>query len=218
MASTHLGYWGEPDSLMDFCEGNYVVTYYIAEFFNTLSSIPMFVHGLIGLILTHQYATKEFRFKLCYLSLMFIGIGSSLFHATLRFKYQLLDELPMLLFSAVALYTTGTLEDRMGITNWRLAILLIVSVVIDAILYLRFQFWIIFAVGYSINVAIITYIGLRYYRHLLGKWMVYAILCYYGAFMCWLIDMFFCNSVQHLHLHRYCMTPYFDFFMIVIVV
>ena len=32
------GFWGKPTSLIDWCEENYVVTTYIAEFWNTIRS------------------------------------------------------------------------------------------------------------------------------------------------------------------------------------
>jgi len=36
------------------------------------------------------------RIQLCYLSLLVIGAGSTLFHGTLQYEMQLLDELPMI--------------------------------------------------------------------------------------------------------------------------
>lgn len=37
MSDNH-GYWGPPTASNDFCEENYVVTYYIAEFWNVITS------------------------------------------------------------------------------------------------------------------------------------------------------------------------------------
>ena len=33
------GVWGNPTALIDWCEENYVVTTYVAEFWNTLRSV-----------------------------------------------------------------------------------------------------------------------------------------------------------------------------------
>ena len=202
------GYWGEPSSIMDFCEPNYAVSYYFAEFFNSMSSIPFCLQGLIGLVLTHKYATKEFRFKLCYFSLMLVGFGSFLFHASLLYKYQLLDELPMLLVAASGAYVTCTIHNAPGHTDWRLASALISSLLIEVILYVWFQVWSIFFIGYSFNVVVITYVMCKYYSNYVGPYLVIGLGLYYGAFMCWCIDMFFCDYVQNLQLHRFvCVDP-----------
>ncbi|KAG0253246.1 Alkaline ceramidase 3 [Mortierella polycephala] len=39
------GYWGPATSSIDWCEDNYVVSYYIAEFFNAFSSFAMIILG-----------------------------------------------------------------------------------------------------------------------------------------------------------------------------
>ena len=160
-----VGYWGPPDSLIDFCEPNYAVTFWIAEFYNTLSSIPFVIWGIIGLILTHKFATQEFRFKLCYMSLMVIGCGSTLFHATLRFKYQMLDEMPMLWYTTVALYCVLTLESPPGQTHWRLAILLVSKAAAEIVLYVVFEIWLIFFIGFGSNVLIGTVVGVKWVCH-----------------------------------------------------
>ena len=42
------GYWGLPTSTIDWCEQNYAVTPYVAEFFNTVSSLAMVLAGVLG--------------------------------------------------------------------------------------------------------------------------------------------------------------------------
>jgi len=200
-AEQGVGYWGAPDSTIDFCEANYAVTYWVAEFFNTLSSLPMIAWGLLGLILTQKYATNETRFKFCFMALMFIGFGSTLFHASLRFKYQMLDEMPMLVSTTVGLYVCLTLELPPGQTNWKLAVLLVSVTVVEIILYLTFEIWPIFFIGFAHNIAIGTYVVVKHYRHLMGKYVLYAIASYYIASVFWFIDMFFCDRVQRFHLH-----------------
>ena len=40
------GYWGEVTSDYDFCEKNYALSNYVAEFFSTFSSIPIILYGI----------------------------------------------------------------------------------------------------------------------------------------------------------------------------
>ena len=69
------------------------VTPWVAEFWNTLSSLAMVVAGLVGLSL-RRHCARKFRFAFGLLAL--VGLGSVAFHGTLRFELQMLDELPML--------------------------------------------------------------------------------------------------------------------------
>ncbi len=42
-----MGYWGSTTSTFDWCEINYEVTIYVAEFWNTLSSLFILLIGVI---------------------------------------------------------------------------------------------------------------------------------------------------------------------------
>ena len=197
------GYWGAPNALKDYCEANYVVSYYFAEFFNTISSIPFFIQAVIGCYLTHKYATKEFRFKLCYFSLMFVGFGSFLFHATLQYRFQLLDAIPMLFCATAVNYCACTLHLPLGHTDWKLAIKFIIVLVVELIFYLGLKIWMIFILGFGLNIVSITYVMSRDHRDVIGVYWIYAVLLYYGGFMCWIVDQCLCDYVQRLHLHRF---------------
>jgi len=89
------GYWGVSTSTVDFCEPNYVHSKYVAEFFNTLSSIPIVLAGANGIYQCYREKLGT-ELVMCYGSLIVVGLGSVAFHATLLRWGQVLDELPML--------------------------------------------------------------------------------------------------------------------------
>ncbi|HSP18365.1 MAG TPA: ceramidase [Myxococcaceae bacterium] len=87
-----VGMWGIPTASIDWCEQNYVVTPWVAEFWNTLSSLAMVLAGVVGLC-SRRFAREV---RVAFALLVLVGVGSIAFHATLRFGLQMLDELPML--------------------------------------------------------------------------------------------------------------------------
>eukprot|EP00808_Paulinella_micropora_P023045 g18707.t1 len=133
------GYWGKVTANTDWCEANYQVTWYVAEFWNTLSSLLIVFWALYGLVRhanTPQFLSclsgtcqrpqipggpcsgpawkhaMEPRFFVCFLLLAVIGVGSALYHGTLLRENQLLDELPMVWFTFVATYIVLCMRDQ----------------------------------------------------------------------------------------------------------
>ncbi|KAF9110989.1 Alkaline ceramidase 3 [Mortierella sp. AM989] len=100
MGASLSGYWGHPTA-SDWCESNYSKSYYIAEYFNSLSSFSMILVGLIGMYL---HSSFEKRFLLTFGSIVVVGIGSIAFHGTLLFPLQMLDEVPMVYCVLTGLY------------------------------------------------------------------------------------------------------------------
>ena len=86
--------WGPHTATIDWCELNYAQTPYIAEFVNTLTNIPTILLGLYGAATILLNGLNR-RYALVHLGLALIGIGSTGFHASLRWEWQLMDELPM---------------------------------------------------------------------------------------------------------------------------
>ena len=116
------GYWGERTATIDWCEINYEITYYIAEFWNTVSNLVMILFPIYGIYWSYKHirSAKQSKKKLqtisskftvpstviwCYLGLMLVGIGSWMFHMTLLYPMQLLDELPMIYASGILIYS-----------------------------------------------------------------------------------------------------------------
>mmetsp|Transcript_12905 Transcript_12905/g.27963 ORF Transcript_12905/g.27963 Transcript_12905/m.27963 type:complete len:263 (-) Transcript_12905:295-1083(-) len=88
-------YWGNPDATTQFCEAKYVVTPYVAEFWNSTSSAIYVVFAVLGLI--RGARCQDLRVKVCWICLGTIGFGSMMFHGTMRFSSQMWDEIPMIL-------------------------------------------------------------------------------------------------------------------------
>ena len=86
------GFWGVPTATIDWCEQNYAVTPYVAEFFNTVSSLAMVVAGVVGA----GRRDMDGRVRVAFGLLAVVGLGSIAFHGTLLRQLQMLDELPML--------------------------------------------------------------------------------------------------------------------------
>lgn len=87
------GFWGVPTSTVDWCEANYAHSFYVAEWWNTLSSVAMVAVGVVGAWLHRRVLEPRFLWAFALVSL--VGLGSIAFHGTLLFQLQMLDELPM---------------------------------------------------------------------------------------------------------------------------
>uniref|UniRef100_A0A3Q1EQ81 Alkaline ceramidase n=1 Tax=Acanthochromis polyacanthus TaxID=80966 RepID=A0A3Q1EQ81_9TELE len=98
------GYWGRPTSTLDWCEENYVVSFYIAEFWNTVSNLIMILPPIYGAIQTFRDGLES-RYIFSFLGLAAVGVGSWCFHMTLLYEMQLLDELPMIYSTCVFVYS-----------------------------------------------------------------------------------------------------------------
>ncbi|KAL2920253.1 hypothetical protein HK105_200322 [Polyrhizophydium stewartii] len=105
-SAKHPAFWGLPTSSVDWCEVNYEVTEYVAEYYNTLSSFAMAAVGLLGIVM-HPWAER--RFHVAFLATVAVGLGSVAFHGTLWKFSQALDEVPML-YSALAFAYIGLCE------------------------------------------------------------------------------------------------------------
>ncbi|CAF0756747.1 unnamed protein product [Brachionus calyciflorus] len=125
------GFWGNRTATIDWCENNYEITHYIAEFWNTISNLGLILFPLYGIYwslqhisYSNKYSTKHKKyFKIptsllfCHIGLSLVGIGSWMFHMTLLYPMQLLDELPMIFGTGILIY--ANYETILSIYNFK---------------------------------------------------------------------------------------------------
>jgi len=201
------GYWGPSTSSVDWCERNYVYTYYIAEFWNTLSSIPISLLGLYGIMqcLRFKYETRYF---VSYFLVFMVGLGSMAFHGTLLFEGQMMDELPMIYGSMAYLYII--LMRNSQVPNPSFTFGIIVYCIAFTIAYLSYPtLFIFFLLSYALAVTVFGLISIwicfqpqteRSQRILLAT----TFCSYVGSFvLLWIPENMFCKDLQPFNFHAW---------------
>ncbi|CAF3826395.1 unnamed protein product [Rotaria sp. Silwood1] len=118
---------------VDWCEPNYVVSEYIAEFWNSVSNIFFFLVPPVMIILFASYSRRVANgLTILWILLIVIGIGSVYFHATLSLAGQLLDEIGILwvLMAGYALFLPSLhLPQSLRIQRFILSCIIIAIIV-----------------------------------------------------------------------------------------
>ncbi|KAK7090799.1 alkaline ceramidase 3-like [Littorina saxatilis] len=198
MAPTEA-YWGIVTSTIDWCEENYVVSRYIAEFWNTISNVIMIFAPLFACILAvQQKLEKPVLFS--YISIVVVGCGSWLFHMTLQYSMQLMDELPMIYGSAFLLYGILTLEAEKGQNFAWLVYTLFVYCVAVTVMYLVNKNPIFHEAAYGLMVVAMVMGAVRIlvkYQSKTGI-LLYAssFATYMSGFLLWNIDNVYCQNLR----------------------
>ncbi|KAJ4367522.1 hypothetical protein N0V83_007105 [Neocucurbitaria cava] len=94
-----VGAWGPATSNHNFCEEDYNITPYIAEFINTLTNATYIIYGLHGLRRVRPKPDGGLLSTLAfpYWGLIGVGLLSGYYHATLKYHSQMGDDLSMFL-------------------------------------------------------------------------------------------------------------------------
>ncbi|KAI9141349.1 ceramidase, partial [Paraphysoderma sedebokerense] len=90
---------------------------------NTTSNIIFIYLSVLGFLACKKY-NYPLRFYLSFLSVGVVGMGSALFHGSLTYWTQLLDEVPMIWGSGVFLYSCFQIQKHKSYGHW-LTVLLV---------------------------------------------------------------------------------------------
>ena len=162
------GYWTDrvAAASVDWCEPNYLVSPFVAEWWNTWSSIVISLGAVLGLgMLLCSGWPRERRFVLGYVVVFVVGVGSAAFHGTLSKLGQALDELPMIAAGLVFAYTVRfrastrppAAEMQTAMRRWRLSLFAYATAFAGAYFLLPAYFT-LFILSYS---ALIAYLVVR---------------------------------------------------------
>lgn len=198
---------GEPTSNIDWCEDNYVYNFYIAEWYNSLSNlIPIIILlNAIRLIMKHNSNTN-FYINTLYISIIFVYIGSFLFHSTLTYFGQLLDEVPMIyccIFLHYIIYK--------HIKHIKLYCYTLITLFTFILLYFNDNPFLSLQLPYAIlNLSIIIH-TINLYNHLSisydinqYKYLLKNSAVFYGiGFICWILDQVLCKYLKEYYLHAF---------------
>ncbi|KAJ2362289.1 alkaline ceramidase ydc1, partial [Coemansia sp. RSA 2607] len=132
---------------------NYVVCKYIAEFWNTLTNMAFFSLAIYG-IWNVRSTRQENRFVLCYLGMLIVGLGSWFFHMTLKYEWQLADELPMVYCTCICIYCALRADVKSG-TDFFIALALFAYSAIVTLVYLQIRKPVFHQVAYAVEVFIV---------------------------------------------------------------
>lgn len=192
------GFWGPPTSTLDWCEENYVVSSYIAEFWNTVSNLIMILPPIYGAIQALKDGL-EICYLLSFLGLAAVGIGSWCFHMTLQYEMQLLDELPMIYCCCVFVYCLcECFKQEKSISCLPIVILLLFSVIVTVV-YLQWKEPVFHQVMYGIMVGALVFRSV-----FIVSWVYPWLrpLCYTSlglfllGFILWNIDNLLCDTLR----------------------
>ena len=193
-----IGYWGKPTSTLDWCEKNYVVNYYMAEFWNTITNLSMIITPIYGLISAYQQGIER-RYMICYALLLLTGIGSWMFHMTLLFEMQLMDEVPMVWGGAFMLYSLYRARNSYEEGGKWVGISLLLYSIVVTVAYLFNKNAVFHEFMYGVLVTGIVLLAVKYnYLHYKKATspLFYSGLVLYGVgFFLWNIDNNFCPQI-----------------------
>ncbi|KAK2750830.1 hypothetical protein FQN55_001842 [Onygenales sp. PD_40] len=99
------GYWSPVTSTLNWCEEDYYATVYSAEIVNAITNCLFLWLGIKG-ILSCRKNGHDSIFSVAFLGYLVVGFGSFLFHSTLKYPMQLVDELSMIYTTCLMCYAT----------------------------------------------------------------------------------------------------------------
>jgi len=203
-----VGYWSPRTSALDWCEPNYTWSYYIAEFYNTITSLPAFFLAMYGIYLTYKYGYDK-RFIVINAMVGMVGLGSAAFHGTLLYTGQIMDELPMVYASLSLLYAVLEMDstEKSPVYKFTAPIIVGFCALFTAVYLYLPSFFIFFLLGYIACILTLVYRCSIIFRnpqtlksqkiliclaigHYIGGWLFF-----------WIPDIAFCDSIQSLNFH-----------------
>ncbi|KAK9564704.1 alkaline ceramidase ydc1, variant 2 [Aspergillus fumigatus] len=107
------GYWSPVTSTLNWCEEDYYATIYSAEIVNSMTNLLFMWLGFKGIQSCRRYG-HDTIFQVAFYGYLVVGAGSFLFHSTLKYPMQLVDELSMIYTTCLMCYASFSYSRPLG--------------------------------------------------------------------------------------------------------
>ena len=201
-----IGFWGPPSSTINWCETNYEVNHYIAEFWNTITNLGFILPSIYGMRNCHKL-NIEARYTYSFILLLLVGVGSWMFHMTLRYEMQLLDEIPMMWCGSYIVYCLYR-SRCIGFTKEAriVGFILVAHCTIGTLLYMANKNPIFFQTMFGLvvisGVSLSIYQNYRHYSPLGWKLSKAAVIFTIIGFLFWNLDNLYCDQLSNIRERR----------------
>lgn len=161
--------------------------------------------ALASFAIYHAYRNKlDLRFILAALGFLLVGIGLWFFHMTLRYEFQLLDELPMIYATCIPFWSVfsqfKTIKGSIVV-----GLLIFAAANLLTVIYLHFKDPTIHQTGYAIlNAGIIFQSAILAHRHVsdkaalkqLDRTMILGVSIFLAGYLLWNMDIHLCSLAR----------------------
>ncbi|KAF2229593.1 alkaline phytoceramidase [Viridothelium virens] len=197
--------WGSPSSKANFCEEDYLISGYFAEFVNTITNTTYILYAIYG-IRSHYRKNGAFMACLPYVGLAGVGVCSWYFHMVLNYYAQMSDDLSMFFCTGIVLYriTTSSLNPSqrlvMGVAlSLSLGAISWYHVISNESLVHPVTFGLMInIVGLKTRAIIRERISDRQIRRAVHRLELSGAVSFISGFILWVIDRLFCERLKHL--------------------
>ncbi|OAA73683.1 alkaline ceramidase family protein [Cordyceps fumosorosea ARSEF 2679] len=149
------GAWSPPTSRANFCEEDYALTFYLAEFINSLTNVAYVYYALQYMYGPGSRGLLRPNVDFMSSTLFVLGIGSFLFHASLRQALEFVDELSMMALLWSMLHAVLTVRQTPRAARALSALLAVVFLTFTAF-YLRTPLIIYQVVAFLSGVGVVV--------------------------------------------------------------
>ncbi|EFW99283.1 alkaline ceramidase family protein [Grosmannia clavigera kw1407] len=196
----HL-FWGQTHPIL---VKDYVITQYIAEFINTLSSLVFAAYGMWGLWQIRHKANAASR-SIPYFGLIGVGICSTGYHMTLKYHTQMSDEFSMHLLTTPLLYRVMTYKTDAAYTR-RVGIILSALFAIVITTHMVMDEFLLHATSFGLAVYLLAAGSLKIIskgtdesvKGIRRKLVMFGLLNFVIGYLAWLIDSFACLTLTRM--------------------
>lgn len=194
-------FWGPPTAHINFCEEDYILTSYVAEFTNSLTNIFYVIYALHGLF---NLRRRTWASALPLIGLAGVGVCSGAYHVTLREIPQLADDLSMIFPTAFVLLRLLTFEVQDPKAANRITAAVLVGLLTIYTIHLNINMPYLHALTFGIMLHFIRGKTWRLLservpdsrvRSRLRRAALLGGIAFVAGYLLWLIDRFACGSL-----------------------